>query len=193
MVSNAKRTELVGAGRGAAGTTAFVGAKDRVCWQDRAKVIKETDVDTLVPFAKRNTAQWATVYPDEAAAYALPPTVFNGIRSAAHKHSVKGHVPDQMHTIGVASCWLMLEWERQGTFHEGRHETPSSARPDLRGQAKSTGHGHAHANRCRCHGAARQADRVPSARRQQLAFPAPRDLNFSLDIRVPDPNYGCSG
>ena len=172
MTSNAKRKELIGVDRGAVGKTAFVGAKDRVSWQDRAKVTKEAGVETLVPFVKRSAAQWATVYPDEASVYASLPTVFNGIQSAAHKQSVKGHVPDQMHPIGVASFWLMLERERLGTLHKISHETPRSPRPGCRGQAKSAGHGHAHANRCGCHGAVRQADGVPSARRRQLAFPA---------------------
>ena len=193
MISKAKRMALVETDRGAVGKTASVGAKDRGSWQDRAKVIKETGAETRVPFVKRNAAQRATACTDETAAYASLPTMFNGVQSAAHKHSTKEHDPDQMHAIGGASFWLMPERERQGTFHEIGHETPSPARPDFPAQATSTGHGHAHANHCGCHGSLRQADRVPGARCRQPAFPAPRDLNFFLDTRVPDPNYGCSG
>lgn len=191
MVSNAKRKELIGADRGAVGKTAFVGAKDRMKCQDRAKVITETGVETLVQFAKRNAAQRATVDADGTAAYVSLPTMFDSMQSSAHKHSINDHAPDRMHTIGVASFWLTLERERQGTFHEISHKTPGSACPDFRGQGKSTGH--AHANCCSCHGAVRQADRVPSARHRQLAFPASRGLKFFLDTRAPNLNYGCSG
>lgn len=155
------------------------------------QVITEAGVETLVPFPKRNAAQRARVDADETAAYASLPTMFDDMQSSAHKHSVNDHAPDQMHTIGMASFWLVLERERRGTFHEISHETPSSACPDSRGQEKCTGH--AHANCCSCHGVVRQADRVPSARRRQLAFPAPRDLKFFLDTRAPNLSYGCSG
>ena len=102
-MSNARRKELAGTGRGAVGKTAVIGAEDRASNQVRAKVIEETDTETLVPFVEDNAAQGATVYTDEAAAYASLPTMFNGIDHEAVKHSVSEYVRGQVHTNGVSA------------------------------------------------------------------------------------------
>ena len=117
-MSNAKRKELAGTGRGAVGKTAVVGAKDRASNQVRAKVIEETDADTLIPFVEDNTANGATVYTDDAAAYAALPTMFNGIGHESVKHSVSEYVRGQVHTNGVESFWSMLKRAHKGTFHK---------------------------------------------------------------------------
>ena len=68
-MSNAKRKELVGTGRGAVGKTAVIGMKDRETNQVRAEVITETDADTLQDFVEENTEEDAKVYTDDAKAY----------------------------------------------------------------------------------------------------------------------------
>ena len=68
-MSNAKRKELAGTGRGAVGKTAAVGAKDRATKQVRAQVVESTDKPTLQGFVVENTVPGATVYTDEASAY----------------------------------------------------------------------------------------------------------------------------
>ena len=73
-MSNAKRKELAGTGRGAVGKTAVVGIKDRETKNVRAKVVE-------------NTAPGATVYTDEASAYEGLPFTHESV-----KHSVSEYV-----------------------------------------------------------------------------------------------------
>ena len=60
-MSNAKRRELEGTGRGAVGKTAVVGMRDRATNQVRAKVVESTDKPTLQGFVVENTDLAATV------------------------------------------------------------------------------------------------------------------------------------
>ena len=59
-MSNAKRKEPAGTGRGAVGKTAVVGAKDRATKQVRAQVVADTDKPTLQRFVVEHTAPDAT-------------------------------------------------------------------------------------------------------------------------------------
>lgn len=68
-MSNAKRKELAGTGRGGVGKVAVVGAKDRASNRVAAKVVESTDKPTLQGFVVEHTAPGATVYTDEASAY----------------------------------------------------------------------------------------------------------------------------
>ncbi len=117
-MSNAKRKELAGTGRGPVGKTAVVGAKDRASNQVRAKVIDAPDAATLVPFVEGNAAEGAKVYTDDATAYASLENMFNGIRHEAVKHSVAEYVRGQAHTNGIESFWSMLKRAHKGTFHK---------------------------------------------------------------------------
>ena len=65
-MSNAKRKELAGTGRGAVGKVAVVGIKDRETKHVRAKVVEATDKSTLQGFVVEHTAPGAIVYTDEA-------------------------------------------------------------------------------------------------------------------------------
>ena len=112
-MSNAKRKELAGTGRGAVGKMAVVGMKDRDTNQVRAEVVTETDAETLQDFVEENTEEDATVYTDEAAAY-------KGIEREheAVKHSVSEYVRSRAHTNGIESFWSMLKRAHGGTFHK---------------------------------------------------------------------------
>ena len=112
-MSNAKRKELAGTGRGAVGKMAVVGMKDRDTNQVRAEVVTETDAETLQDFVEENTEEDATVYTDEAAAY-------KGIEREheAVKHSVSEYVRGRAHTNGIESFWSMLKRAHGGTFHK---------------------------------------------------------------------------
>ncbi len=68
-MSNARRKELAGTGRGAVGKMAVIGAKDRETNQVAAKVIERTDARTLQGFVRAHAAPGATVYSDDASAY----------------------------------------------------------------------------------------------------------------------------
>ena len=112
-MSNAKRKELAGTGRGAVGKTAVVGMKDRDTNHIRAEVIAETDADTLQDFVEENTEEDAKVYTDDAAAY-------KGVERdhEAVRHSVSQYVRGQAHTNGIESFWSMLKRAHAGTFHK---------------------------------------------------------------------------
>ena len=110
-MSNAKRKTLEG--RGPVGKTAVVGAKDRLSNQVAAKVIRNTDAETLQGFVLDHAAEGATVYTDDATAYdGLP------FKHATVKHSVKEYVRRQAHTNGIESFWSMLKRAHKGTFHK---------------------------------------------------------------------------
>ena len=68
-MSNAKRKELAGTGRGAVGKTVVVGMKDRASNEVRAEVVAGTDAETLQDFVEENTEDDAKVYTDDARAY----------------------------------------------------------------------------------------------------------------------------
>ena len=112
-MSNAKRKELAGTGRGAVGKTAVIGMKDRATNQVRAEVITETDGETLQDFVEENTEEDATVYTDDAAAYRGVEREHEAVR-----HSVSEYVRGQAHTNGIESFWSMLKRAHAGTFHK---------------------------------------------------------------------------
>ena len=112
-MSNAKRSELAGTGRGAVGKTAVVGAKDRATKQVAAKVVASTDKDTLQGFVKEKAAPDATVYTDDATAYDSLPFDHDTV-----KHSLSEYVKGDVHTNGIESLWSMLKRAHKGVFHK---------------------------------------------------------------------------
>ena len=112
-MSNAKRKELAGTGRGAVGKTAVVGVKDRASNQVSARVVESTDKPTLQGFVIEHTAPGATVYTDEAAAYEGLPFTHEAV-----KHSVAEYVRGMAHTNGMESFWSMLKRAHMGTYHK---------------------------------------------------------------------------
>ena len=112
-MSNAKRKERAGTGRGAIGKTAVIGAKDRETNQVAAKVIEDTDAPTLQGFVADHAAPDATVYSDDASAYQGMP--FN---HATVTHSLAEYVRGDVHTNGIESLWSMMKRAHKGTFHK---------------------------------------------------------------------------
>ena len=112
-MSKSKREQMQG--RGSVGKTAVAGIKDRETKQVRAKVVERVDSDTLVPFVEENVESGATVYTDEASAYASLPDDYE---HEAVKHSVGEYVRGMAHTNGVESFWSMLKRAHKGTFHK---------------------------------------------------------------------------
>ena len=107
----AKRKKM--SGRGTAGKTAVVGAKDRASGRVSAVVVHSTDTKTLQSFVSENAAPGATVYTDEAAAYQGIPFAHEAVR-----HSVGEYVRDMVHTNGIESFWSLLKRAHKGTFHQ---------------------------------------------------------------------------
>ncbi len=112
-MSKAKRKALADTGRGPVGKVAVVGAKDRASNQVTAKVVRNTDAETLQGFVADHTAEGATVYTDDAPVYdSLPFT------HATVKHSVAEYVNGMAHVNGIESFWSMLKRAHKGTFHK---------------------------------------------------------------------------
>lgn len=113
-MSNAKRRQLAkeGAGRGSVGKVAVVGAKDRATRQVTAKVVINTDRPTLHGFIAEAAAPGATVYTDDARAYAGMPFHHETV-----KHSVSEYVNGMAHTNGAESFWSVLKRGYHGTYH----------------------------------------------------------------------------
>ena len=112
-MSNAKRAELAGTGRGPVGKTAVVGAKDRATNQVAAQVVRSTNKETLQGFVKDDADSEATVYTDDAPAYASLP-----FKHETVQHSVSEYVRGKAHTNRVESFWSMLKRAHEGTFHK---------------------------------------------------------------------------
>ena len=112
-MSNAKRKELAGTGRGATGKAAVVGMKDRTTNEVRAEVITRTNAETLQDFVEENTEEDAMVYTDDAKAYKGVEREHEAVR-----HSVSEYVRGQAHTNGIESFWAMLKRAHDGTFHK---------------------------------------------------------------------------
>ena len=100
-------------GRGTAGKTAVVAAKDRETGMVDAEVVAGTDAATLRPFVVERTEPGAEVYTDDHGAYRGLP----GVRHRSVKHSVGEYVDGQAHVNGVESFWSMLKRGCHGTFH----------------------------------------------------------------------------
>ena len=100
------------AGRGGVGKTIVVGAKDRATNRVSARVVENTDKETMHGFVGDHAAKGATVYTDDHQSYGGLP-----FKHEAVKHSVSEYVRDQAHTNGIESFWAALKRGYHGTFH----------------------------------------------------------------------------
>ena len=109
---NKHASKKLNAGRGPVGKTAVVGAKDRASGRVVARVVENTDRETLHGFVKAHTSSGAKVYTDDASAYdGLP-------NHETVKHSVAEYVRGMAHTNGVESFWSMLKRAHKGVYHK---------------------------------------------------------------------------
>ena len=93
------------------GKTAVAGVKDRATNRVSARVVQETDAETLQGFVGGHIKDGATVYTDEAKAYQGMPN------REAVKHSAGEYVKGEAHTNGMESFWSLLKRGYIGTFH----------------------------------------------------------------------------
>lgn len=112
-MSNKRRKEMAKLGRGTAGKTAVVGAKDRRTKAVKAKVVRDVGKKTLQSFVVASVDPSASVYTDDAAAYDGIPFDHATVAHSAHEY-VRGDV----HTNGMESFWSMLKRAHMGTFHK---------------------------------------------------------------------------
>ncbi len=111
-MSKAKHKELAGTGRGAVGKTAVVGMKDRNSNMVTARVVDETDAQTLQGFVGDHAAEGATVYTDDHGGYQGMPFEHETV-----KHSVGEYDSGMAHTNGIESFWALLKRGYHGTYH----------------------------------------------------------------------------
>ena len=131
-MSNAKRNEMAGTGRGAVGKTAVVGAKDRASNQVSARVVTSTDKPTLQGFVVEHTAPGATVYSGRGSGL-RGDTLRRMRRSSTQSPSTSAGMA---HTNGMESFWSMLKRAHTGTFHKMSTEVSESIRAGVRRQAQ---------------------------------------------------------
>ena len=109
---HAHKREQAIKGRGAAGKTAVIGAKDRRTNRVSAEVIGNTDQPTLQGFVAKNVEPGAKVYTDDHSGYVGLPN------HETVKHSVKEYVNGMAHTNGIESFWATLKRAHKGVFHK---------------------------------------------------------------------------
>ena len=100
-------------GRGPVGKAAVIGMKDRETNRIKATPIRRTDRATLHEFVEDGTEPYATVYSDDAAAYAGVPRVHKSV-----SHGAGEYVRGQATTNGIESFWAMLKRGYYGTYHQ---------------------------------------------------------------------------
>lgn len=113
-MSNAKRKRLAGTGRGPAGKTAVVGAKDRATNQVAAQVVQCTARQTLQGCVKDHAAEDATVCTDDAEAYETPALRARGGQACSQRVRAGQGSRER----GVESLRATLKRAREGTFHK---------------------------------------------------------------------------
>ena len=109
---NKHASKKLNAGRGTVGKAAVVGVKDRKTNRVAARVVENTDRETLQGFVIEHTRPGSKVYTDEHGAYLGLPN------HETVKHSVSEYVNGQAHTNGVESFWSMLKRGYHGTYHK---------------------------------------------------------------------------
>ena len=114
-MSNKKRKELSGTGRGGKGKAIVAGAKDRATNKVSARVVKGNDARTLEIFINERAYKTATVYTDEHGAYASLKNDHETVTHSAGEYVKKG---TKVHTQGIESFWAMLKRAHKGTFHK---------------------------------------------------------------------------
>ena len=107
-----KRKKLKG--RGTVGKTAVVAVKDRKTKKVAAKVVKNTDGETLQKFVRDHVEPGAAVYTDDTGAY----SGLTEYERGTVKHSVGEYVAGHVHTNGVESFWSMLKRAHKGVYHK---------------------------------------------------------------------------
>ncbi len=104
------------AGRGSVGKTPVIGARERG-GKVAAEPVGATDARTFINFVEAHTEPGATVYTDDAAAYAALPTILNQYQHDTIKHSAGEYVRSAVHTNGIESVWSVFKRSVTGTWH----------------------------------------------------------------------------
>ena len=104
------------AGRGTAGKIPIAGVKNRETKEVWAKVIEETDEDTLTEFIHCQVKEGATVYTDGSLVYKYLHR--EGFSHEAVIHSWGEYVRGDAHTNGIESFWSGIKRGYMGVCHK---------------------------------------------------------------------------
>ena len=111
-MSNARRKELAGTGRGAVGKSAVIGVKDRSTNRVVAQPVESVKKQTVNAMLGETLAPAARAYTDDSA-------VYEGLaQRETGNHSVSEFVRGMAHTNRIESFWSMLKRGYQGTYHK---------------------------------------------------------------------------
>ncbi len=110
---NKHASKKLRAGRGAVGKTTVIGSKDRSTNTISARVIANTDAETLQGFVADHVMPDAKVYTDQASGYKGMPFEHESVN-----HSSGEYVRGSVHTQGIESYWALLKRGYHGTFHK---------------------------------------------------------------------------
>ena len=113
---NKHESRKLKAGRGPVGKVAVVGVRERG-GKVKAKPIQRTDSATLIPFIEDSVEPGATVYTDDAAAYAALPSIINQFSHDTVSHGSGEYVRGEVHTNGIESVWAVFKRSITGTWH----------------------------------------------------------------------------
>ena len=156
-MSNAKRKELAGTGRGSVGKVAVVGAKDRASNRVAAKVVTSTDKPTLQGFVVEHAAPGATVYSDEASRLRRHP--LRARERQAQRFRVRSrHGAYERHGG-------LLEHVEAGAYWHFPQDEPEASRPLRDGIRGSPQHARARHNQPNGLGCARNGRQAAQVRR----------------------------
>jgi len=109
---NRHKSKKLNLGRGTAGKTAVVGAKDRDTGKVSAKVVSDTKKPTLHGFVKEKASPDAKVYTDDHKSYQGLPFHHESV-----SHSVSEYVDGEVHVNGLESQWATLKRGFHGVHH----------------------------------------------------------------------------
>ena len=114
--SNKHSKNRLRAGRGTAEKIPIAGVKDRETKEARAKVIEETDEDTLTEFIHCHVKEGETVYTDGS-------LVYRDLHRESFSHETVIHswgeyVRGDVHTNGIESFWSGIKRGYMGVYHK---------------------------------------------------------------------------
>ena len=114
--SNKHESKKLHAGRGTVGKEAVAGVRERG-GKVKAKHVERTNAATLIGFVEDAVEPGATVYTDDAAAYAALPSGLNQFDHETVSHGKGEYVRRAAHTNGMESVWAVLKRSINGTWH----------------------------------------------------------------------------
>ena len=114
--TNKHAAKRLNKGRDTVGTQPVAGARE-CCGKVEAQPIKRTDIVSLVGFREDTVEAGATIYTDDAVAYAAPPSIINQYEREAVRHGKGECVRGEAHANSLEDVCAVLKRSILGTLH----------------------------------------------------------------------------